>query len=570
MRRLPTASFAVLLASAGLAAQAAPRADLRDTIERFAADWGDLHRRYDVPMSPARRARLEEVARQQLAGLDGLDFAGLSRDARIDWHLLHDHVEHELAQLALEARRDGEVAPLLPFAPAIVSLCEARRRLEPVVAADAAATLDGCQRQLTALHEQLGKGVFESLPLPVCHRAVDAASALRRALRGWFDFRGDYDPEFAFWLRTPWRELDAGLERWQTAVRQKLVDGRTGDSSLVGDPIGEVALLAELQHARIPYTPAELVAVAEREFAFCDAEMLKASRELGCGDDWRAAMAKVKDRFVAPGKQPQLIADLANEAIAFVESRDLVTIPDLAKECWRMGMMSKDAQRVNPFFLGGETILVSYPTESMTQQEKLQSLRSNNEHFARATVFHELIPGHWLQEFMQARWRPYRQMFSTPFWIEGWALYWEMRLYDLGFCHGPEDRVGMLYWRKHRCARIVFSLNFHLGKWTGPQAVDYLVDRVGHERAAAEGEVRRSLGGGYGPLYQAAYMLGGLQLRALNKELVGSGAMTEKQFHDAVLQQNSIPIALVRAALRTELPRRDEPAWRFAEAAGGR
>jgi hypothetical protein len=101
----------------------------------------------------------------------------------------------------------------------------------------------------------------------------------------------------------------------------------------------------------------------------------------------------------------------------------------------------------------------------------------------------------------------------------------------------------MLYWRKHRCARIVFSLNFHLGKWTGPQCVEYLIDRVGHERAAAEGEVRRSLSGGYGPLYQAAYMLGGLQLRALHDELCGSGSggsgseWTEQGFHDAILRE---------------------------------
>ena len=28
----------------------------------------------------------------------------------------------------------------------------------------------------------------------------------------------------------------------------------------------------------------------------------------------------------------------------------------------------------------------------------------------------------------------------------------------------PEDRVGMLFWRMHRAARILFSLNFHLGR----------------------------------------------------------------------------------------------------------
>jgi uncharacterized protein (DUF885 family) len=388
---------------------------------------------------------------------------------------------------------------------------------------------------------------------------------LRRALRTWFEYRDGYDPLFSWWVRAPFQAADTALGELQDALRARNTR-MAGDSSLVGDPIGEQALLRELAFEWIPYSPAELVAIAEREFAWCDAEMQKASKELGCGDDWRKAMAVVKERHRPPGEQPKMIKELAQEAINFVEQRDLITIPDLAKECWRMRMMSPQAQRVNPFFLGGETIQVSFPTDAMTHDEKLQSLRSNNEHFCRATVFHELIPGHWLQQYSQARYRRYRAPFDTPFWIEGWALYWEMRLYDLGFAHGPEDKVGMLYWRKHRCARIVFSLNFHLGRWTGPQCVEYLIERVGHERAAAEGEVRRSVSGGYGPLYQAAYMLGGLQLRALHKELVRPGsAFTERRFHDAILQQNSIPIAAVRAALREELPGRDLAGWRFAD-----
>jgi len=228
-----------------------------------------------------------------------------------------------------------------------------------------------------------------------------------------------------------------------------------------------------------------------------------------------------------------------------------------------MSMMSREAQRVNPFFLGGNTIQVSFPTDAMAHIEKLQALRSNNEHFCRATVHHELIPGHWLQQYSQARHRTWRAPFRTPFWMEGWALYWEMRLYDLGLAKGPMDRVGMLYWRKHRCARIVFSLNFHLGRWSGPQCVEYLIDRVGHERAAAEGEVRRSVGGAYPPLYQAAYMLGGLQLRALHQELVASGRQTERAFHDRIMEHNSIPIAVLRASMSEPLPPRRLPAWRF-------
>src|SRR5215469_10056418 len=163
----------------------------------------------------------------------------------------------------------------------------------------------------------------------------------------------------------------------------------------------------------------------------------------------------------------------------------------------------------------------------MSDQDKLMSMRGNNYAFCRATVFHELIPGHHLQIFMSQRYNAHRHIFQTPFLVEGWALYWEMRFWEMGFARTPEERVGMLFWRAHRCARIIFSLKFHLGQMTAPQAVDFLVERVGHERRNATAEVRRSVSGEYGPLYQAAYMLGALQLRTLHHEVVDSGKMKD-------------------------------------------
>jgi uncharacterized protein (DUF885 family) len=550
----------VLLATRLLFAQGA---DMRERIENFSADMRDLGRRYDVPMSAERRARLTARLDDEAKQLAALDFEALSHDARVDWLLLDNHVRRELEQLAEEGRDDEEVKQLVPFAATIAGLCEARRRMEEVDPQAAAETIAKLAQTIDRVRTGLREKEFEHLDLPVAARAVDRIGDLRSALRGWFEYRDGYDPLFSWWVRAPFKTADAALGSLHDELEAR--NGKlAGDSTLVGDPIGEAALLRELAFEWIPYSPAELVSIAEREFAWCDSEMEKATKELNCAD-WRKALELVKGRHRPPGGQPQLIKQLAEEAINFVEQHDLVTVPDLAKECWRMRMMSPQAQRVNPFFLGGETIQVSFPTDAMAQGDKLQSLRSNNEHFCRATVFHELIPGHWLQQYSQSRHRQYRAPFGTPFWIEGWSLYWEMRLYDLGLAKGPEDKVGMLYWRKHRCARIVFSLNFHLGRWTGPQCVDYLIERVGHERAAAEGEVRRSVSGAYGPLYQAAYMLGGLQLRALHGELVATGKWTERAFHDEILRQNSIPIAVLREALgQTPVPR-PLPPWRFAQ-----
>jgi uncharacterized protein (DUF885 family) len=105
----------------------------------------------------------------------------------------------------------------------------------------------------------------------------------------------------------------------------------------------------------------------------------------------------------------------------------------------------------------------------------------------------------------------------------------------------------MLFWRMHRAARIIFSLNYQLGNWTPQQAIDFLVDRVGHERANAEAEVRRTALDA--PLYQAAYLLGGLQFRALYQELVESGRMTARDFHDAILLGGNMPVEMVRVRL---------------------
>jgi uncharacterized protein (DUF885 family) len=228
-------------------------------------------------------------------------------------------------------------------------------------------------------------------------------------------------------------------------------------------------------------------------------------------------------------------------------------------------MLDKRAQRTLPFAAyGGQKMLVAYATEDMSHEEKLMSLRGNNMHFTRCVTPHELIPGHHLQGFMAQRHATERRRFRTPFLVEGWALYWEMLEWDEGWARGPEDRIGMLFWRAHRAARILVSLRFHLGELSPEEMIDFLVERVGHERENATAEVRRYIGDSYSPLYQCGYMIGGLQLRALAKELVGTGQLTPMEFHDAVLRQNAIPVELIRAVLRSEKPERDSgPVWQL-------
>ena len=341
---------------------------------------------------------------------------------------------------------------------------------------------------------------------------------------------------------------------------------KTDSTGITGAARGRAGLLQDLADEMIPYTPEQLIALAENEFAWCEAEMRKASRQMGFGDDWKQALEKVKGMHVEPGRQPAVIRDMLFEAVDYVRKKDLITVPEIASESLHMSMMTPEAQLVNPFFLGGAQIIVSYPTNTMEYDARLQSMRGNNIPFSHATAFHEMIPGHNLVGYVGARSAGYRPRIggTTPFYTEGWPLYWELLMYDLGFHDTPEEKVGALFWRMHRCARIIFSLKFHTGQWSPQESIDFLVDRVGHERDNATAEVRRSFQGGYGPLYQAGYLLGGLQLRALRRELVDSRQLTDKQFHDEILRQGNMPIALIRLSVGKQRLTRDMSIdWQF-------
>lgn len=549
-----------------------PASELQDVVERFTADRYALLRRWDAAYSPTRRALQRAFYADWLARTDSIAFDSLSEGGRVDWLLLRGRLRHEQSLLTEEDHFIAETAPLVPFAGTVFSLAEARRDL---VTMDPAATADSLAR-LAARIDTARHAVEASLANPAgregarpdrlaAYHAAQLLESLRGTLDRWFKFYDGYDPLFSWYAAAPYKQVDDGLKAYRTLLRERIVGVKPGqDEPIVGRPIGRDAMLADLTAEMIPYTPEQLVAIAQREFTWSENEMKRAAREMGYGDDWRAALEKVKQDFVPPGRQPDLVRDLVREAIAYVESHDLVTVPPLAQDMWRMEMLSPARQKESPFFLGGETIWVSYPTDSMSEEDKLMSMRGNNIHFSRATAFHEMIPGHELQGFMAQRYNAYRNAFATPFYIEGWAYYWETLMWDLGFTSKPEDRIGALFWRMHRSARIILSLGFHLGTYTPQQCIDFLVDRVGHERANATAEVRRWLNGDYQPDYQVAYMIGGLQFRAMHHELVDSGKMTNRQFHDAVLQAGDMPVEMVRALLENVPLTRDyTTSWKF-------
>ncbi|KAI0390103.1 hypothetical protein F5Y17DRAFT_469192 [Xylariaceae sp. FL0594] len=552
---------------------------MQDRIVRVSEDLGEIHNFYNISGSPALYAKLHSYYASELGSLAKVPFDSYTQDEKVDYLLLKNYLLRSQRNLELDRARDAEFAVFVePFANTIRKWVAIRQRQDieevfdpKVLADDLSATLTLVTGPCTAHVKDHGKEYSKATG----SRAVRRINELRAHLSETLDFYSGYHPSFDFWVSSPRSTLDGALAAFSDLVHDVIVGGgNDDDKTIVGEPIGREGLLVELEAEMIPYTPEELLDIAELEYAWCEGEMRKAAVRMGYeADDWRDALEHVKNLYEPPATHTAFVRSLVAEGARYVREHGLVTVPPLAEETITVTRIPPSQQLMAPFFLGGPRLQVAYPRADMAHADKLMSLRGNNRHFSRATAFHEMIPGHRLQQYVGARSsRAYRaRLFDTPFFVEGWALYWEMVLWDRGdFFTSPEDRIGTMFWRMHRCVRITFSLGFHLGKLSPGECVELLVTRVGHERSTAEGEVRRSLNRSYSPLYQAGYMLGALQLMRLRREVLGEGKPTgkgrmgEKKFHDTILKANVMPIEMLRALIwGTELHEDFKSSWKF-------
>ncbi len=427
-------------AMAALVAFARTESDLRIAVDRYVLDKAAIERRYEVPYSPVRQARLKTFYEGWRRALEAADFNALNPEGRIDFVMLRQRIAYDVAMLELADRRWTQMAPLLPFADRLRQLPEDRHDRKRADPRATATTLDELAKQMASVTQALtsrtaGRAASSDQDRVVASRAAAYLDAIRPIVAEWHAFYDGYDPMFSWWASEPYGRLDKALAAYADALRVQIVGAKPGAlAPIVGDPVLAAGLQADLAFEMIPYTAEELIAIGKREFEATEAEFRKVAREMGFGDDWKAALEHTKNLAPPPGEAPWAIFDIARYSESFVENMKAITLAPLAREVWRLAMQSPERQLINPFFTGGELTRVSYPVDTMTHDDKLMSLRGNTPPFNFATVHHELVPGHHLQAFLSDRFNPHRAALQrTPFWREGWALYWELQLWDRGF-----------------------------------------------------------------------------------------------------------------------------------------
>jgi uncharacterized protein (DUF885 family) len=168
-----------------------------------------------------------------------------------------------------------------------------------------------------------------------------------------------------------------------------------------------------------------------------------------------------------------------------------------------------------------------------------------------AVVFHETIPGHHLEVTLSLE-RPdahlITKLIQTTAFSEGWALYAERLADEMKLYAADVDRLGMWQSRAYRAARLVVDTGLHAFGWPRQRAIDFM--KALHLASDAEiaSEVDRYI---IWPGQATAYMTGAMEierLRAETKQRLGS-RFDPRRFHDAVLQDGSLPLPMLRAKI---------------------
>jgi uncharacterized protein (DUF885 family) len=176
------------------------------------------------------------------------------------------------------------------------------------------------------------------------------------------------------------------------------------------------------------------------------------------------------------------------------------------------------------------------------------------------TVYHEGVPGHHLQigqaVYNKAQLNTWRRNAGTSGHAEGWALYAERLMEQLGYLDDPADRLGMLDGQRMRAARVVLDIGVHLGKrlpdgsgtWTGEYAFDFLAKNVNMNASFVRFEVNRYLGWpGQAPAYKIGQRIWE-QLRDEYARREGAG-FDIKAFHKKALDIGGVGLDTLRSAL---------------------
>lgn len=509
-----------------------------------------LHEHDDKLGDASRDAVLEELDedRAHLSAVEAIDPAALSPEARFERDLEMHNVRRsvfdtdalriwERRSQALETVGDGlfllfarDHAPLAERLDAIAG------RLE-----DVPSYLDAARTRATVpqvrVWQQLEIETADELPTLFDEIGVAADDALapseRRRLGRATEAARTAIELYASWLEASLAEgtdtWPAGRERHDDLVALRAFDGLSSDDIL------------ELGWQRLSHEKAARAAVArEIDPDATEDEVVDRVKSdhpadfAGALDAYRDAMVRARSHLI----EHDLVTVPPDERIEVIETPEYLrkVLPFAAY--FEPATFDRDAK-------GIYIVTPSVHGDPGAMREHNLASISN-------TSIHEAYPGHHLQLDGARRNRSLTRLLTdAPEFVEGWGMYSELMMREHGFDDSPRHLLVMHTDAIWRACRIILDVRLHRGEVSIDEAVDFIVEHTGFERANARAEV---LWYTYRPTYPLSYLLGRTMLLSLREdEQRRLGAeFSLKRFHDALLRNGSLPVSFHRRLLATE------------------
>ncbi|MCU1509969.1 MAG: hypothetical protein JWQ12_2234 [Glaciihabitans sp.] len=420
--------------------------------------------------------------------------------------------------------------------------------------------------RLTLLPDAIS-GYIETLREGIAKGIVPAARQVREVVE---QSKSSADPEGLF------KQLVGGAEGVSAGLTSDLAAGAAKSAAAYGR-------LAEFLQDELLPKAGEKDAVGREMYTLASRQFLGATIDLDETYEWgveELARMVAEQTSVANEIKPGASVEEAIEFLNGDASRKLQgtealqrwmqetsdkAIADLAKSNFDI---PEEVRRLECMIAPSHTGIIYYtgPTDDFSRPGRMwwsvpEGVTEFDTWRELTTVYHEGVPGHHLQigQAVYNRkelnsWR--RLLAGTSGHAEGWALYAERLMEELGYLSDPADRLGMLDGQRMRAARVVLDIGVHLekqrpdggGTWTGEYAFEFMGRNVNMNDQFVKFEVNRYLGWpGQAPSYKVGQRIWE-QIRDEYKAREGD-SFNPKEFHRKALDLGGVGLDTLKAAL---------------------
>ena len=495
--------------------------------------------------------RSVQAAERLLAALSAVDTVLLTVDERIDWLMLEARASRTVLDTVLRtgARVPSRYVPL--------------GGLYWRVAGDATPNDGDWSKALEELEAApavlaVGRDRLVAPPPLWIRLAVANARGTAAFIDGEFLDRAAAAPDsLRTRLSAAAATATAALESYAAFLTDTLAPGSEGSWA-----VGSAYYDRVLQESNfLPYTAERMIAEGHRIHEETKAALDSLAGAIDSTRSWRELVDEMQERHPAAGDIVEAYRRASLRVLGFLIANDAIRIPPCEelryvptppslRETYAWGgyggLQERDGVLYGRFF-------ATDVVPGMSPEAVRDKLRAQSYGWISVIALHEGYPGHHLQAvYAQRNENRLRRRLGSTYFGEGWALYAEHWMRRAGLFTTDDERLAQLQMRLWRTARVIVDPSLHTGRMSYDEAVEFFVQEVGLTRAAAEAEVNRYT---TWPTQAPSYIIGWLEIDRLKAELQDAlgEAFDERRFHETMLEQGSLPPALLGRSMRARM-----------------